>query len=92
MSDAKQCDRCGMFFVRRNSLVKDMNPNIKASSDEFLKNLDVITYNPSNAVTPTMRRKSYDICDDCWKDFFNFMDNQDVEGRGDRCQERLTTR
>lgn len=75
MASATQCDRCGEFFSGNNISVKDINrTDLNGFPGTSLNRVSVYGLNNDRLV-------SYDLCSDCWKDFFRFIDNNDTQGR-----------
>ena len=60
MANAKKCDRCGKFYVENASFPVDQH------GDHYIGGVMTMT-------TSGFHHKNYDLCDDCLKDFNEFI-------------------
>lgn len=60
MADAKKCDRCGEFYIQKDNKFK--------IDDEFPVELHLTSRSGWNI-------KEYDLCDKCWEELMDFLDN-----------------
>ena len=60
MANAKKCDRCGEFYISGEIMFR--------IDDEFPAELYITGRSGLNI-------KNYDLCDKCWKEFMDFLDN-----------------
>lgn len=65
MAAAKKCDRCGNYYEEnKNQLGKRYGDNDRKT----LRRLEVI-------VSCGHEEKSIDLCDECWKKFYKWMED-----------------
>lgn len=60
MANAKKCDRCGKFYVENTRFPVDQH------GDYYIGGVMTMT-------TSGFHYKNYDLCDDCLKDFNEFI-------------------
>lgn len=60
MANAKKCDRCGKFYIQ--------NDNKFEIDGEVPTNLNIFGRSGWNI-------KEYDLCDKCWEELMDFLDN-----------------